>query len=117
MCKLKLYDTYSRKDVHDIFAPQTKFTPQAGTWGLHGIVAIPGRIGDFVFFVTFGQQQGDHLFDEGVTDDGVLSWQSQPHQSLINEQVQQLINHDELINSIYLSCEPRRDRITATWDD
>ena len=54
------------------------FTPQAGTWGLHGIVKIPDREGDFVFFVTFGQEQGDHAFDESITTEGEFSWQSQP---------------------------------------
>lgn len=81
------YEDYSREEVHAIFAPGTAFTPQSGTWGLHGIVPIPNRPGDFVFFVTFGQQQGEHVFDEGITEDGVLSWQSQPRQSLANPQL------------------------------
>ena len=74
---------------------------------MHGIVSIPDRAGDFVFFVTYGQQQGEHIFDEGVTEDGVLSWQSQPRQSLNNHQIQRLINHDELCNSIYLFLRTR----------
>lgn len=99
---LTLYQDYSRGEVHDIFAPHSPFTPQSGTWGLHGIIPIPGRPGDFIFFVTFGQQQGDHIFDEGITVDGVLSWQSQPRQTLATRQVQQFIHHDELTNTIYL---------------
>jgi hypothetical protein len=102
MRQLRLYEGYSREEVHDIFSPETIFTPQSGTWGLHGIVKIPDRPNDFTFFVTYGQQQGEHKFDEGITEDGVLSWQSQPRQSLSTHQIQQLINHDELINSIYL---------------
>lgn len=31
MRKLVRYEKYSRKDIHDIFSPDTKFTPQAGT--------------------------------------------------------------------------------------
>ena len=69
MRALKLWDFYSRSDVHQIFSPNTKFTPQSGTWGLQGIVRIPERDGDFVFFVTFGQSQGDHQFDESITSD------------------------------------------------
>jgi hypothetical protein len=88
--------------VHDIFAPDVPFTPQAGTWGLQGIVAIPDRPGDYVFFVTLGQRQGEHVFDEGITEDGVLSWQSQPQQDLHNRRIREFINHDELKNSIYL---------------
>jgi len=102
MAELLLYSDYTRQQVHDIFAPHIPFTPQRGTWGILGIVAIPKRSGDFVFFVTFGQQQGQHVFDEGITEEGVLSWQSQPKQSLADRQIQQLIQHDELLNTIYL---------------
>lgn len=102
MKPLRLYDTYSRKDVHAIFSPYTQFTPQSGTWGLQGIVSVPHRHNDFIFFVSFGSQQGEHVFDEGITTEGVLSWQSQPKQDLHHPQIQQFINHDELINSIYL---------------
>jgi hypothetical protein len=99
---LKLYSDFKRQDVHEIFAPHTQFTPQAGTWGMHDIVSIPDRPGDFVFFVSYGRKQGSHTFDEGITRAGVLSWQSQPRQSLSNSKIQQLINHNELYNSIYL---------------
>ena len=67
MKSLRLWDFYSRKDVHSIFSPDTNFTPQSGTWGLQGIIKIPGREGDFVFFVTFGKSQGEHVFDESIT--------------------------------------------------
>lgn len=102
MKTLKLWKFYSREDVHGIFSPDTSFTPQSGTWGLQGIVRVPGRDGDFVFFVTFGKSQGEHVFDESITADGVLSWQSQPSQGLDNEVIQTLINHDERINNIHL---------------
>ena len=99
---LNLYTDYSRQEVHEIFSPDTTFTPRAGTWGLQGIVRVPERNGDFVFFVTYGQEQGEHVFDEGITDNGVLTWQSQPSQGLDNHQIRQLIAHDELVNTIYL---------------
>lgn len=102
MKTLRLWDFYSRRDVHGIFSPDTNFTPQSGTWGLQGIVKVPGRDGDFVFFVTFGKSQGDHLFDESITEDGVLSWQSQPSQGFESEIVQSFINHDERLNNIHL---------------
>ena len=72
---LNLYEDYSREEVHDIFAPLAPFTLQRGSWGLHGIVSVPDSPGDIVF-LTFGQQQGEHLFDESITEEGVLSWQS-----------------------------------------
>lgn len=102
MKPLKLRDVYSRRDIHGIFSPDTKFTPQAGTWGLQGIIKIPSRESDFVFIVTYGQSQGDHDFDEGITKDGVLSWQSQPSQDFQNKVIQQLIIHDDLTSNIYL---------------
>lgn len=108
--ELALYGDYTREEVHDIFAPDTPFTPQRGTWGLHGIVRVPEREGDFVFFVTFGQSQGEHVFDEGVTENGVLTWQSQPRQTLEHPVIQQLITHDELRHSIYLFLRTARDR-------
>jgi hypothetical protein len=100
--KLTLWDTYSREEVHGIFSSHTPFTPQAGTWGLQGIVAIPDRPRSYVFFVTFGQRQGDHKFDESITEDGVLTWQSQPRQRLGDSTIKQLIDHDDRIDAIHL---------------
>jgi uncharacterized protein DUF3883/uncharacterized protein DUF3427 len=105
---LRLYEDYSREEVHYIFAPDTAFTPQSGTWGLQGIVPIPDRPGDFVFFVTLGQEQAGHVFDEGITEDGVLTWQSQPRQGLSHPQIREFIEHDELRNAIYLFLRTRR---------
>tara|TARA_B100000035_G_scaffold96198_1_gene81574 strand:- start:586 stop:1275 length:690 start_codon:yes stop_codon:yes gene_type:complete len=102
MNKLVLNNLYSRKDVHGIFSSETKFTPAAGAWGLRGIVKIPEKQGDFVFFVTYGRSWGGHKFDEGITSDGVLSWQSQPKQNFKSKVIQALINHDETVNNIYL---------------
>ena len=107
MSELVLYHAYFRAQIHAIFAPDTPFTPQAGTWGLQGIIPIPQRSGDFVFFVTFGQHQGAHIFDEGITTEGVLSWQSQPKQSLRDHQIRQFICHDDLTNTIYLFLRTR----------
>ena len=102
MKELKLRELYSRRDIHGIFSPETPFTPRAGTWGLHGIIKVPDTDNDFVFIVTYGQSQGDHSFDEGISDDGVLTWQSQPSQDLNNPIIAKLIKHDDLIDNIYL---------------
>lgn len=85
--------------------------PQAGTWGLHGIVDVPDRPGDYIFFVTFGQAQGDHQFDEFITEDGVLSWQSQPRQGFQDRRIQDFIRHREEVNNIHLFLRRGRD-----WD-
>jgi hypothetical protein len=111
MPTLQLHQDYDRREVHDIFEPETPFTPGAGKWGVPGIVAVKDRSGDFVLFVTFGQQQGEHDFDEGISVDGVLRWQSQPGQSLQEKQIRQFIEHDETKNQIYLFLRTaERDR-------
>ncbi|MGX9935745.1 DUF3427 domain-containing protein [Advenella kashmirensis] len=99
---LEIWNNYTRKEVHSIFSPETKFTPRAGTWGLQGIVRVPARSGDWVFFVTFGQEQGSHVFDESITEEGVLSWQSQPAQQFTDPAIQEFIQHDASINNIHL---------------
>jgi hypothetical protein len=102
MRELRPHEDYNREEVHDIFAPDTSFTPQAGTWGLHGIVKMPDREGDFVLFVTFGKSEGDHEFDEGISTNGVLRWQSQPRQRLNDDMIERFIAHNENVSSISL---------------
>ncbi len=105
---LKLYEQYSREDVYKIFDGVTSFTTGSGTWGIHGLVKIPKRKKDFVFFVTFGQKQLGHDFDESITEDGILTWQSQPKQTLNNEIILQLINHNHLVDNIYLFLRTKK---------
>ena len=108
MKNLELSSRYSREDIHRVFSPDTIFTPQSGTWGLHGIVPVPHRGNDYVFIVTYGQKQGEHEFDERITEDGVLTWQSQPSQNFNNKHIQNFINHNELINNIYLFLRTKK---------
>ena len=105
--QLKVYDDYSRQEVHDIFDPEAPFTRGAGLWGIQGIIPIAGRPKDFVVFVSYGRSQGDHKFDEGISGDGILRWQSQPKQMLEDLQIRQFIGHDEAINSIHLFLRTR----------
>lgn len=102
MKKLTRYKKYSRKDIHDIFSPNTKFTPQSGTWGLHGIIKIPGTMHDYIFLVTYGKKQAGHKFEENIDENGILTWQSQPSQTLNESRIVDFINHDYLKNNIYL---------------
>ena len=67
---LARYHKYTRKEVHDIFVPDGKFTPNAGTWGLHGCVHVPKTDHDYVFFVTYGQTQAGFVFQEGISSEG-----------------------------------------------
>ena len=108
MRTLQLWQEYTREEVHSIFSPETTFTPQRGTWGMHGMVRVPSRPGDWVFFVTYGQAQGEHVFDESITDEGVLSWQSQPAQELKDAIIKELIQHDDRINTIHLFLRTKK---------
>ena len=105
--QLKLYDDYSRYEVHDIFDPDASFTRGAGLWGMQGIIPIAGRPKDFVLFVSYGRSQGEHEFDEGISGDGILRWQSQPKQTFEDLQIRQFIAHDETVNSIHLFLRTR----------
>jgi hypothetical protein len=107
---LELYADYDRRGIHDIFDPDSPFFPQRGIWGLQGIIPLPNRAEDYALLVTYGKQQGDHRFDEGISTQGILRWQSQPKQKLDDRRIQRLINHDENGNSIYLFLRPREKR-------
>lgn len=98
---LAINETYSREEVHDIFSPDTVFTPKTGSWGISGIVPVP-ESQDYVFLVTIGRQISHHTFDEGITTDGVFSWQSQSQQRLSEPQIKRFINHNELESTIHL---------------
>ena len=92
---------YTRKEVHDIFEPNTNFQIGCGAWGLRGIVRIK-KTKDYVFFVTYGSEQAGYKFEEGIDKNGILIWQSQPSQSFDSSDIKNFINHDEKVNNIYL---------------
>jgi hypothetical protein len=53
-----------------------------------------GKGPNYVFFVSFGQTQAGHDFDEAVYASGIVRWQSQPAQKLAAPMIQRLIRHD-----------------------
>ena len=107
MRSLVKYADYTREEISHIFDPGRPFTPQAGTWGLRGMIRVPHRKGDFVFFVTVGKRQAHHVFREHITESGILTWQSQPSQTLSSPLVREWIRHDHLTNSIHLFFRTR----------
>jgi hypothetical protein len=108
MVQLKLWEDYGLEAIHDIFSPDTAFLSRRGPWGQWGIIKVPNRPGDYLFLVTFGQAQGQHVFDESIDSEGVLTWQSQPQQSLKERRILDFINHDERVNTIHLFLRTRR---------
>ena len=105
---LKLYELYSRNDVQNIFDPDYQFRPGTGTWGLQGVVEIPHKQNDWVFFVTHDQSQSGHELDEGITPDGVLTWRSQRRQNLTDKRIKKWINQDLTVDKIHLFVRPNK---------
>ena len=99
---LDKYNRYSRKQIYDIFSPNTTFYKWTGDWGGKGIIKVPGTISDYIFLVTYGQKQAGHAFDENIDENGILRWQSQPSQKLSDPRIKIFINHDYRENNIYL---------------
>lgn len=122
MNHLTLYNPYSREDVCRIFAPNVDFEPSRGPWGMRGIVSIPNNVGDYVFFVTFGESQANHVFKEEIDENGILSWQSQPSQDFTSSQIKEFINYDYLVNDIHLFLRRKKVQsmvglnLIVTWD-
>lgn len=105
---LKLNQQYSRQDVQRLFEKDYNFQASRGTWGLQGVVRVPNRPNDWVFFVSYGQSQSGHDFDEGITPEGVLTWQSQPSQGLQDARVRQWISQSLGVDRIYLFLRPNK---------
>ena len=100
--ELRRYAAYTRRDSHDLFDPLSPFTPQSGTWGMQGTVRLQNRARDWVFFVTFGRRQSGHQFEEEISPQGVLTWQSQPHQRLMDRTIGEWTHQDHARDNIFL---------------
>lgn len=102
MNKLLQNNKYSRKEIYNIFNPSK---PIDSIWKQWGIINLGKYIdemkNDYIFLLTMGSEVSGHSFDEGITEDGVLSWQSQPQNSFNSPNIKKFINHDEMLNNIY----------------
>ena len=74
------YSFYDRRDVAAALEPTYPFQPQRGSWGISGIVRF-GKSPKYVFFVSFGQTQSGHDFEESVTSYAIIIWHSHSAQS------------------------------------
>ncbi len=102
MLKLEKYQKYSRRDVHQIFKVENLFDQIWRMWGIINLGKYRREMdGDFIFFVTIGSSVDGKQWDEGITSNGVVSWQSQNQNSLTSPNILKLINHDEQVNNIY----------------
>lgn len=97
---LERYEKYSRLEVHDILDPTATFAPH-GVWGIWGIVPLQGARG-YVLLITLGSEQAGHHFKESISEDGIMSWQSQPQNSLKSKVIKNLIHQQEQHLPIYV---------------
>jgi hypothetical protein len=107
---LEKFKEYSRKDVHNIFDPASRFSPQGGTWGFRGIIEHPVQSGNFILFVTLNRPDLGMTIVEGITESGILIWQSEPQQKLTSKTIQKFLIHDHKKNTIHLFLRSNRNR-------
>tara|TARA_X000000368_G_C22969458_1_gene684771 strand:- start:203 stop:1192 length:990 start_codon:yes stop_codon:yes gene_type:complete len=107
---LKKNTRYSRLEVFDIFNPKKPFDQIWKQWGIIKLEKYIDELkDDFIFFLTLGSEQAGHSFDEGISQNGILSWQSQPQNSFRSPNIQKFINHSELLNNIYFFYRENQD--------
>lgn len=53
MDRLELYEAYTRKEVSNIFNPETPFRPGTGTYGIHDLIRVAKENSnpDFIFLL------------------------------------------------------------------
>ena len=62
---LLLHHDYTRREIHDIFDPDSRFTAQAGSWGLWGIVPIPDHRRTMFFLSLTDRGKGNMRSTKG----------------------------------------------------
>ena len=93
---------YNRFDISQIFEPGCNFTVGAGRWGLPGIVEAPPKSSNFVFLVTLGKPHEGNPYEDALTEDGYLIWESQSRHKLDSHVIQKMLSHDPEQNNIHL---------------
>tara|TARA_Y100000741_G_C18237529_1_gene552344 strand:+ start:707 stop:1705 length:999 start_codon:yes stop_codon:yes gene_type:complete len=102
MNKLIKNNKYSREEIYNIFKPPSLINANWKQWGIINLgKCIDEMKNDFIFFLTKGSKVKGHSFEEGITSDGILSWQTQKQNSFKTDNVKKFINHDEMLNNIY----------------
>lgn len=99
---------YEREDIARIFEPGAKFTRGAGRWGMPGIVESPPNSGDFVLMVTLGKPVEGNPYQDALTLDGRLIWESQTQQGFESPAIKKLLVHDATVNNIHLFLRSRK---------
>jgi len=93
---------YDREEIARLFEPGYEFKRGAGRWGISGIVESPKDSGDFVLMVTLGKPVEGNPYQDALTLDGHLFWESQTQQDFKSPAIRKLLEHDPESNSIHL---------------
>ncbi|WP_374538583.1 DUF3427 domain-containing protein [Chitinimonas taiwanensis] len=104
---LERYRTYDRRGIAEVFEPGGAFTPGAGRWGMPGIVESPKGSGHFVFMVTLGKPTEGNPYQDALTEDGFLIWESQSQQDFDSPVIRKLLVHDADARNIHLFLRPQ----------
>lgn len=99
---LHRYQQYDRQQIAQCFEPNAPFTRGAGRWGIPGIIETPKQSGNFVFIVTLGKPVEGNPYQDAITEDGYLIWESQTRQNFETEAIQKMLAHDSSRKNIYL---------------
>lgn len=102
-------ESYDRFDISQMFEPGSNFTRGAGRWGLPGIVEVPPKSGNFVFLVTLGVPHEGNPYQDALTEDGHLIWESQSRHKLDSPVIQKMLSHDPERNNIHLLLRGNAD--------
>jgi len=97
-----LFKQYKRKDICHLFEPNAVFTPKTGRWGIQGIVKLNNATDDLVFMVSLEKPHEGNPYHDYLSEDGVLSWQTQSRTKISDPFVQRLIAHDPDVSNIHL---------------
>ncbi|SCK11597.1 DUF3427 domain-containing protein [Vogesella sp. LIG4] len=103
---LRRYQQYDRYAISQLFEPGCTFSPGAGRWGIPGIVETPKDSGHFVFLVTLGKPVEGNPYQDALTTDGYLIWESQTRHSFKSKAIQQLLVHNEQQHNVHLFLRP-----------
>lgn len=97
-----LLSKYNRKEISQLFEPDSKFTAGSGRWGISGIIKLKNDTDDLIFIVTIEKPHSGNPYEDSLTDDGLLLWETQKKMDVDSLFVNRLRAHDHNASNIHL---------------
>lgn len=97
-----LLSKYNRKEISQLFEPGSKFTVGSGRWGISGIIKLKNETDDLIFIVTIEKPHSGNPYEDSLTDDGLLHWETQKKMDIDSVFVNRLRAHDHNTSNIHL---------------